>query len=85
VPRVFLRTKLIPELESLIQSESCNVQLDGYDLENRAEIRDEKIKSIIRQWEELELLIPPPRYDRKEETEDKQELYDLIKLIGGRF
>ena len=85
MPRVFLRTKLIPELESLLISESCNVQLDGYELENRAELRDEKIKLVIRKWEELELLLPPPRYDRKKEPADKEELHTLLKLMGGRF
>lgn len=86
MPRVFLRTKLIPELESLIQSESCKIELDGYALENKAELRDQKITKIIHIWEELELeIIPHHRYEGKKHARDKKEFYDLLKLTGGRF
>ena len=82
---MFLRTKLIPDLESLIQSESCKIDLDGFDLENQAEQRDEKIVKIIHMWEDLQLDIPAPRYDREKSSRDSKEFHDLLKLTGGRF
>ena len=85
MPRVYLRTKLIPQLDSLIQAESCKLDIDGYALENLAESKDEKISKAINFWEELIVEMPVVKYDRANTSKDDKEFHRLIKLTGGRF